>query len=261
MKSYLEEITPDRATALLRDRDFQRSLNQNWVTTLARDMKAGRWQLTPQGIILDTDGRLIDGQHRMSAVVRAGVPVQFWITEGAPTEIFKHLDGGRNRSMADRLKISGYTDPTQLAAIARKVYAWQCKQPWHYRTVPTREELQEVIDKDPLLIDAAKFAHGWRSRPVPAIAGFVWWLFVRIEAEEAHWFMERLRNGAELPENSGVWAAHDRLWRQNEQGRFQQPQLTVAYIIAGWNAQRENRSVQRLMFRNPLSNENYPVPH
>lgn len=261
MESYLAEITPDRAAELLKDRDFNRSLNQNWVTTLSRDMKSGRWELTPQGIILAEDGRLLDGQHRMSAVVRAGIPVKFWVTEGAPIEIFKHLDTGRPRSMYDRLKISGYADPSQLAAISRKVFGWQNSQPWSSRTVPTREELQGVIDSDPLLADAARFAHGWRSRPAPATAGFVWWLFMRVDAEDANWFMERLRNGTELAENSGVWAAYDRLWRQATPGKFQKPELTVAYIISGWNAQRDGRKVQRLMFRNPLSNENYPIPH
>ena len=32
-------------------------------------------------------------------------------------------------------------------------------------------------------------------------------------------------------------------------------------MISGWNAQRDGRAVYRLFFRNPLSNENYPVPH
>ena len=158
MRSYLVEVTPEKATDLLKDREHQRSLNQNWVTTLSRDMRAGRWQPTPQGLILDEDGRLLDGQHRLSAVVRAGVPVQFWITEGADPGMFKHLDGGRARSMADRLKISGYADPSQLAAITRKVFSWQAGQPWNSGIVATREELQDIIDKDPLLMDAAKFA-------------------------------------------------------------------------------------------------------
>lgn len=261
MKSYLEEITPDRAATLLRVNEFNRSLNQNWVATLSRDMAAGRWQVTPQGIILDDDGHLLDGQHRLSAVVRAGVPVKFWITEGAATEVFKHLDAGRSRSMNDRLKISGYADPSQLAAISRKVFGWNSGQPWSYNTTPTREELQEIIDKDPLLGDAAKFAHGWKSRPAPAVAGFMWWLLVSIDAEEGNWFMERLRNGTELAENSGVWAVYDRLWRQAQPGKFQKPQLTIAYMINGWNHQRDGKSVQRLYFKNPLSNENYPRPH
>lgn len=261
MESYLEEVTPERAKDLLRTNDLNRSLNQNWVTTLARDMTAERWELTPQGIILAEDGSLLDGQHRLSAVVRAGLPVKFWVTKGAPAEIFKHLDTGRSRSMYDRLKISGYADAAQLASIARKVFAWQNGQPWSTKTVPTRDELQDIIDKDPLLADAAKFAHGWKSRPAPATAAFVWWLLMGVDTEDATWFMERLRNGTELAENSGVWAAYDRLWRQAQPGKFQKPQLTVAYIINGWNVQRDSRRVSRLMFKNPLSNENYPSPH
>jgi hypothetical protein len=260
MRSYRELITPDMAAELLRGGDHNRSLNQNWVTTLSRDMIAGRWKLTPQGIVLDEDGKLLDGQHRLSAVVRAKVPAEFWVTEGAPFEMFRYLDGGRSRSMYDRLKISGYDDPSQLAAISRKVYAWRSEQPWKMTKHPSRDELQEIIDKDSSLPDAAKFAHGWNSRPNPATAGFAWWLFTNIDAEDGIWFMERLRTGADLPENSGVWAVRDRLWRQSEQGRFQKTELTLAYVILGWNAYRDNRSVTRLSVRNPLTNENYPKP-
>lgn len=260
MKSYLQEIDPEKAKDLLRTTKLNRSLNQNWVTTLSRDMRSGHWQPTPQGLVLDEQGNLLDGQHRLSAVVRADMPVTFWVTEGAPADMFKHLDGGRSRSMSDRLKISGYSDASQLAAIARKVYAWRIGQPWSYNITPTREELQEVIDKEPLLADAAKFAHGWRSRPAPATAAFAWWLFANVDAEDGTWFMDRLSNGTELTENSGVWAVYDRLWRQAPPGKFQKPQLTLAFMINGWNAQRDGREVRRLMFRNPLSNENYPVP-
>jgi hypothetical protein len=261
MESYRQVITPERATELLGTTEHNRSVMQNWVTTLSRDMVAGRWQLTPQGIILDEDGRLLDGQHRLSAVVRAKVPVEFWVTEGSPSEVFRYLDSGRSRTMYDRLTISGYPDATQLAAISRKVFAWKIGQPWKCKVVATRDELLEIIDNDPSVGEAAKFAHSWKSRPAPASAGFAWWLLTNVDAADGTWFMERLRNGTDLAENSGVWAVWDRLWRQQQPGKYQAPELTVAYMINGWNAQRESRSITRLMFRNPVSNENYPIPH
>jgi hypothetical protein len=263
MESYLEEITPDKAKELLRTVKDNRSLVQNYVTVLARDMSAERWYASPQGLVLDDQGNVLDGQHRLSAVVRAGVPVKFWVTRGVPRNAFKYLDAGRSRSMADRLRISGYADSTQLAAITRKVFAWEKGQPWSYTTVASRDDLQETIDKNPLLLEAAKFAHAWRSpsRLAPATAAFAWWLFMGMAEEEASWFMERLRTGTELPVDSGVWAVHDRLSRDPERGKYMKPQLTVAYMITGWNAQRDGRPVKRLMFRNPLTNDNYPVPH
>src|SRR6266536_433774 len=130
MESYWEDITPARAAELLRTSKLNRSLNQNWVATLSRDMRSGHWVETPQGLVLDEQGNLLDGQHRLNAVRRADMTVRFWVTKGVPAKMFRHLDGGRGRSMADRLGIDRYSDATQLAAISRKVFAWQNNQPW-----------------------------------------------------------------------------------------------------------------------------------
>ena len=60
------DITPSLAASWLDKNEHNRPVNWNYVAQLARDMKTGRFTCTHQGIAFDTQGHLIDGQHRAS---------------------------------------------------------------------------------------------------------------------------------------------------------------------------------------------------
>lgn len=85
---------------------------------MAKDMREGHWDTTHQGIAIATDGTLVDGQHRLMAVVESGVTVRMNVTFNAPKS--QHIDSGNCRSMANRVQMSDYdmswTDKTILSA-------------------------------------------------------------------------------------------------------------------------------------------------
>ncbi len=96
--------TIDRAKALeyLQKRaPHQRSLRLNHVESLAGEMIRGEWKLTGQPIIFDEHDKLIDGQHRMEAVVLSGVAIQTMVTRGIAPVAYNCIDGGIVRSVAD----------------------------------------------------------------------------------------------------------------------------------------------------------------
>lgn len=75
--------------------------NNFLVAAMAEDMKAGRWIATHQGIAIGKSGRLLDGQHRLSAVIKAGVPVEMMVTFDIDESAIDAIDRGRKRSVAD----------------------------------------------------------------------------------------------------------------------------------------------------------------
>jgi len=80
------DITPSQAFAWLEGNTHNRPLDQAHVERLARDMKAGRWRLT----------LLVDGQHRLWAVIEADVTVPMRVFFNEPPESRHVLDtGGR----------------------------------------------------------------------------------------------------------------------------------------------------------------------
>jgi len=68
-------------------------------------MDSGEWQLTHQGIAFDKDGNLLDGQHRLQAVINHGRGVEFMVTRNLPHEVFSSLDRGVVRTLADTTKL------------------------------------------------------------------------------------------------------------------------------------------------------------
>lgn len=100
--SAVETIDPDLAALLLEGNVRNRDISPALVEAMARDMREGRWQLTHQGIALDKECRLLDGQHRLSAVVLSGATVRMTVTYNVEPRAFNVVDlGGRPRSLGD----------------------------------------------------------------------------------------------------------------------------------------------------------------
>lgn len=92
-------ITPQIAKQMLMDNIGNRPLRRNHINRLAASMKRGDWRLTHQGVAYASDGRLIDGQHRLHAVIEANTPVMMMVTFGV--DDFVAIDRGAARSLAD----------------------------------------------------------------------------------------------------------------------------------------------------------------
>lgn len=99
------DITPTMASRWLEGNIHNRPVNEMHVQRLANEMKAGRWRLTHQGIAFSANGTLVDGQHRLWAIVMAGVPVRMRVFFNEPSENAEYVDGGLARTAADRLRL------------------------------------------------------------------------------------------------------------------------------------------------------------
>ena len=63
MKVTIEVITPQLAETYLTANVGNRPVLRRVVARYAREMAAGNWLLTHQGIAFDSQGKLVDGQH------------------------------------------------------------------------------------------------------------------------------------------------------------------------------------------------------
>ena len=101
------EVTPSLAGDWLNRSDGNRSINWEYVAQLARDVKIGRFQCTHQGIAFDIEGRLIDGQHRLWAIVDADVPARLRVFYNEAPENIVNIDANRPRQAAQRITMQG----------------------------------------------------------------------------------------------------------------------------------------------------------
>ena len=101
-------VTPTMATNWLDNANSRnRPISQATVERYARDMRAGRWRLTHEGIAFDPNGVLLDGQHRLWAVVYAETPVEMHVWINVATESLLVINGGKSRSLVDHLRLGG----------------------------------------------------------------------------------------------------------------------------------------------------------
>lgn len=98
-------VTPDQATIWLQSNNINRTVRNHWVSQLANQIKDGNWIVTHQGIALSQSGVLLDGQHRLMAIQKAQIPVEMFVCTDADESIYKAIDCGIKRSMADLTRL------------------------------------------------------------------------------------------------------------------------------------------------------------
>jgi hypothetical protein len=187
------DITPDMASDWLETRVFDgnRKPAKAKIEQHTAAMKAGRWLETHQGIAFDTDGRLIDGRHRLMAVAASGVTVRMWVFPEQTRETFDVIDTGYARAAAQFLPS---TAPTMAAGAVRYIAAvidkdfkgiYRAKMPLHdvleaHRQWPEIENWTmatygarsvAAVPPSPLLAIVAMGERG--GVPAPVIADFL----------------------------------------------------------------------------------------
>lgn len=113
-------ITPNKAAEMLRHNRENRPMSQVTVDLYASQMLCGRWRLCDNDPICLTAGDdyvLLNGQHRLQAVVKSGVGCDFWVNTNAKKENFDVMDIGHNRRVHAILQIKGYKNTNRMASI------------------------------------------------------------------------------------------------------------------------------------------------
>lgn len=117
-------VTPQVASEILAEAvAFQNRAVKRWrVDSYAADMLAGRWRSNGEVIVFDSDGVLIDGQHRLQAVVKSGVTVEMTACYGVERDDAATIDQGCSRTMRDALTMDGARNVASVMAAARALH-------------------------------------------------------------------------------------------------------------------------------------------
>ena len=104
MKTEVLTITPEMALDMLCKNSSNRKIRQNRVRYYANQMREGKWHLTGQGITFAKDGTLLDGQHRLHAIVESEIPQEMLVVYDA--DKVATYDCGLKRSISDQLQLA-----------------------------------------------------------------------------------------------------------------------------------------------------------
>lgn len=248
----LATITPEQAEALLAANTHNRSPRQSFVDQYAADMRAGAWQLNGEAIKVATDGQILDGQHRLMAIVEAGTPVETLIITGLPNEAQETMDQGRSRSFGDVLKLRGEAYYAALASATRilAIYERDGIPILSFgRPSPTVQQMSRTLDRNPHLRESVKLIYSDLRKWLPTAAMVtLHYLFASVSQEDADDFFAKLATGENLDASSPIYVLRERLMREHYEALRLNPRVKVAFIIKAWNAYRRGETIKRLQW-------------
>jgi hypothetical protein len=258
------EVTPERAKVWLESNGHNRSLRPALIHSYARDMREGRWRRNGEAIKFDRFGNLLDGQHRLHAVVAAELTVVMLVVHGLEPESQETMDSGARRTAGDALRLLGRQPYNMAAAVARRVILWDAGARWSDCGLkPTNTEIVRWVEGDPRVVKAAEIASRYRPtiKAPPSVVGLCWWLFSQIDEEEANDFFARLADGANLDHRHPILTLRNRLDNVRDgAGRGLTPERVTAVLIRAWNAFREGRRLATIPVSLWERNGDYPEP-
>ncbi len=256
-------VTPAMAQEWLRLNTHNRPLSMARAKGMAADMAAGRWSVTNETIGFDTEGRLLDGQHRLQAVVLAGVPVKMGITFGLQPEVFTKINIGSTRTPGDILSIEGVKRGKTVSASLKllALYTGAAMIPTHINggnsgsaRKMSNEAVLALFRKHPQMERSVEIAAScWSVLPM-ASGGFCHYVFSQKDPEGADLFFSYLSNGAGLNENSPVLMLRNKLidlgrrFSRTRQAGTGGTLECLAFTFKAWNAYRKNKPLKVFRF-------------
>lgn len=247
-----ELIDPTTAALYLRRNKKNRRVRHGHVMALARDLAGDAWALTGETIKFDLDGNLIDGQHRLSAVVEVKRPAWFLVVRGLSSSVMGVLDQNARRTAADALALNDFSNTNVLAAVARIGISWdegliRFASQGQPRKV-THSEVLSWVSSHPAAIGSAAQAETWRKTiPArPAVIGFARYLTSGVNGAESLCFFDDL---AEY-RTAGSGDPRHALLRRLNKARDNRERLTTVselyLFLRVWNAVRTGEALHRL---------------
>lgn len=256
--SELRVVNPATAQGWLDKNTRNRPVKDRRVEFYASQMKAGEWRETGESVKFDVNGNLLDGQHRLLAVVRSGATIKTWVTFGLDPEVFKVIDTGKTRSAGDVLGVEKVPYPDAVAAIARLVSAHLDKkidatQPnlvsgEKQRTL-TNAAVADVVENHPELLDIGAEMnttyHGAGVLIGYGLGGYILWCLRKINLDKANWFFEKLSTGADLGATHPVLVLRNKLLTMRRERQRGHRGVTYNLVIGAWNQVRRNMTSVR----------------
>ena len=125
---YVKTMTPEMATELIANQETNRHINKRNVEKLANDILDGEFAFNGVPIILNDEGRLIDGQHRCMACINTDTPIEVLFVKGVRTKSRLTIDVGRQRTIANQFKILGVEHSSAIAFSVKMLLGWDSHQ-------------------------------------------------------------------------------------------------------------------------------------
>lgn len=268
-----EDIDPAIAQVYLgKNIDHNRMPINDRIERMARDMAKGDWIPTADPIKFNKDGKLIDGQHRLRAIMLSQTTQRVLVARDLAEDAVYVIDTGAPRSAAQALKIANVDSKNNstVVAAAQIIHAYDIgvfkntASAQQGKDRMTHTELLHWLDEHSAEVQVGIRMAEWvrRSLPLPgSVVAAAYVILARVDAEQASLFFGRIREGsAGFDTADPVSTLTRRVYQDKMNNRRIVPAMALFYIIRTWNAWRDEEAMHKLQAASASGNAALPKP-
>jgi hypothetical protein len=237
----IESIDAARAEAYLRHNTRNRRVMPAHVTSIARDIVAGRWMLNAQPICFARDGLLLNGQHRLMAVILADGVIEVPVIRGLPPAAEATYDLHAKRSPEFGTALESFGDRALVSAMANLLWRRELRPPGARHTKATASEIKAIVADHPRLLELRSFGRKMVDHGRASVMGYGAYAIERSDPQRGPEFLRALESGADLPAGHPILMLRRQLQRLRRDKAPQEDQL--AALLGGWERFR-NRPIR-----------------
>jgi DNA-binding beta-propeller fold protein YncE len=257
MNLTLMTISPSMAKSILENNFKNRRVDKKRVDQYANDMLAGKWKNnTGETLKITTSNKFIDGQHRLHAVIKANILVQFAVIMNVADDTMDVIDTGKSRSTSDIFYMSNIKNGNTICAFLN-IYLTLKKGYASIQDVNSNKNTSQDIllhyNQNPEYFQTTgNHVINWyqsfgKILTTSLIGGF--YLYLKdINENDSKEFMNQLCTGANITNNAILLLRkkliNDKTSKLNKMPR----RLRTALIIKTWNYFRKNQDINILRF-------------
>lgn len=271
MEPSREQVTSKKAQAWLKlgPADFtesgdvdldgvvrNRRLNENDIIKYAAYMEQGEFIETNDAICFTDDGRLINGQHRLTAIILSGKAQWMLVLRNLDPAAIHVMDRGRKRSLADEIYMRGEPYAQEIASAIKKLAAFD-------RNGTFRALLPHETPSDAVLLEywrdhldikeSVQPVQGKRASIGLGIRGstlaVLHYRMKAVDASDADTFLALLLSGEALPKGNPILLLRHRLIENRATVRKMTDNETAAITIKAWVNWRSGETMKVLAWR------------
>lgn len=251
-------IDPVRARELFEgNAENQRNIKKKNLEKIEASIRKGIFRLNGESIIVSEKGRLLNGQHRVTAVMNTQIGIWSVLVENVPDAYFDSMDCGSSRQFKDVLTIGGNSNAHVLATTIQRLAEHSEDESklgtgiaFSHTDLMGIRELADGVE-DSITVAA-------RATRVVAPSRTAWLHFLASKSCPllGDSFFEQLASGANLPERSPIFLFRERMLREKADRNKLDARSALALLIKAWNAHVDGKSIGVLRWKD---DEPFPI--
>lgn len=259
-----ELITPISAQHYLNLSKSNRNISTSKVARYAKDMMANKWVVgTGETIKVSNTNVLLDGHHRLRAVLLSQKPIVMDIAFDLQDSVFTVIDTGKSRNSGDCFRIAGIKHFTALPAIILNYYflSQNKRRNASSEFTPTNNELLDMYLNnsnfwDKVAINADRWYSNFSKILNRSLIGGIYSYLNDLHEVKAQRFMNELCTGANVT-HPIIISLRNKLIQDKLSSTKLPNNAKLGMIIKAWNIYSMGKPVTQLRFE--YSKDVFPI--